>query len=243
MEKTASKSQCSPILSQLNYSEMDTSDVVFRILLRLLGREIAKDDDPRKPEDNLLLLVLLGILGFAGVETVKVIFRRNFGANGLDTLKLGVCFIVFMILAAISTYLGYGNVEVETPLSYKVTGVFHFVFGLLIIEEGLKMKKQAQGASEIPRSYQGDSHLLAFLMENKWWSQKRVQTIAEPLTVLTAGVLLSAFNLLLGLPFVFCAISVWIAPLFGIFTTSEVKNTLHAKGYGKQGDEFTKPNH
>jgi hypothetical protein len=226
--------------SQKKLNAMNDSNIVFRLLLRIFFNESFKDETgPNKSNDNLLMIALVGVLAFSGVETVKIIFRRNFGAKGVDALKLVACFIVFVALGILSFHLSGEETDVGTPLTYKIAGFFHLVLGFFVLGKGLELRKESRKFNIRPENYQGDSHLLAFLLKDGWWSHAKVQTIAEPLITLAVGILLSAVNPILGIPLIFCAISVWIAPLFGFFTSSHVETILHQKGYDSNGGDFT----
>ena len=73
----------------------------------------------------------------------------------------------------------------------------------------IKAISQRGKNEQIHPSYRGDSYVLGFL-EKRGWTQAKIQNVAEPLLVLSIGVLLSVYNILLGIPLIFSALSVWI---------------------------------
>jgi len=168
-----------------------------------------KNDRSKK----IAILLLIVILAYAGVEAVKVIFRNNFGKNGLSITKLIFSFLAFIAVGfiALDSYSTFdingGYSAYDSKNSFLYTSIFYFALALFLLIKGV-IAVIKRTTNNVHPSYRGDSVILGFLMESGW-SQAKVQNLAEPLTVLIIGIFLLPLNLFLGLPLIFCAISVW----------------------------------
>ena len=169
-----------------------------------------KDDKSKK----IAMLLAIVIFAYAGVEAVKLIFRNNFGAKGLDIWRLVLSFGAFIGigLIAFNDYSTYGEYEYLADYgsknSFLITTILYSVLALYILVKGI-IEVRKRSTNSVLSSYRGDSTILSFLKDSGW-SQSKIQNFAEPLLVLAIGIFLSPINFLLGLPLVFCAISVWI---------------------------------
>ena len=72
-------------------------------------------------------------------------------------------------------------------------------------------------------------------------NRSRTQNLEEPFLTLSIGILFAGYNFLLGLPLVFCAISVWAYQLYmDLLGHNHVDKVLEEQGYSKQqGEQFT----
>lgn len=194
---------------------------------------IDSTDEKNKSAQTRLLLFGLGILAFVGVEAVKVVFRKNFGSKGLSLTKIILSSIVFGGLAWFSYNYWQNPDEISSDMgseiSFEIATFFYGFLGVFILIRGIIQK--AKPNEKVHYNYRGDSGLLGFLVKDGW-SQAKVQNFAEPLFVLALGVFLSAVNLVLGVPLMFCAVSVWLHMLMeSIFGVSQIRDKLAEKGY------------
>lgn len=226
---------------------MNNSNDLFGMLFRLVLKNTFNSPSSGNPKDtrgeNELMLALLGILAFVGVEAVKVVFRRNFGKQGLSLIKVVLSFVIFVAISIIAFKLNAPdsgiNPEYGSHKSYIWVSIFYAFLGVFVLIAGLYHQSQIPN-NDVPLHYKGDSYLLSSLIEEKGWKQTNVQNWAEPLLVLLLGGILAYINLLWGLPLVFCAISVWgyqiVEYLFG---QNQVADTIQRRGYSNQSDDFT----
>jgi len=140
--------------------------------------------------------------------------------------------VVFLGIAigAVYGYSEYGGdaVNFGSKNSFAATAVFYFVLIPYLLFKGFKSKKNLKA---IHPNYRGDSFFFSFLMEGGW-SQAKVQNFAEPVFLIAVGIFFLPFNLLLGIPLILCAISVWINLIAEIVLgVGAVRNDLAEKGY------------
>lgn len=176
----------------------------FKYLLESFTNSNPKDNRA----GNMVMLLAVAILAYAGVEAVKLIFRSNFGAKGVSLTRLVLSVVAFLALSGVSFYF-YSNYD-DSPItwaskgSFFYTSIFYVSISAFIIYKGTVKAKNQQ----VNPNYRGDSTVLGFLLKS--WKQSRIQNFAEPLLCLALGVYLAPYNMLLGIPLIFCAISAWL---------------------------------
>lgn len=223
---------------------MKNADDFFNPLAGKAFTELINSTNDKNSSGQIrLVLALLGLLAFVGVETVKVIFRKNFGSKSLNIAKIVLSFLAFVGigLIAITVYAEYGTSDEEQVIgshsSFLVTGLFYFGLGIYVLVKGLVEKAKSKRLMRVYPLFRGESTILSFLIKDGW-SPSRVQTVAEPVLTLALGIFLLAYNLLLGFPVIFCAISVWVYQLFEqvVGVMSVVDNTMQQKGHNRGGN-------
>ena len=165
-------------------------------------------DSKDSKASNMVILLALAILAYAGVEAIKLIFRNNFGSKGVSTTRFVLSVIAFLAIsgASYSMYSGYDNSPMDwaSKSSFLMTSLFYlFLSASMIYKGGVKKRN-----TEVFSSYRGDSSVLSFLSSE--WKQSTIQNFAEPLLCLALGVFLLPYNMLMGIPLIFCAISGWL---------------------------------
>lgn len=190
----------------------------------------------------LSLFIFIALL-YAGVETVKLLFRDNFGKKGVNIVRVIISALAFLALSYVS-YSMYSDFYYEYEVygshkSFLFASITFLVVGLAVLIKGILVSVRDNPVYD--PIYRGDSNILGFLIKDGW-SQSMVQDLAEPLFFLSFGFCLFSFNYVWGLPFIFCAISAWIhlgiESAFGFF--DERKN-LTNKGYAyTHNREFSK---
>ena len=196
-------------------NELPPSDEVFKQLSGSFFHHFAESflNGKNERSQKLAIFLFIVILAYAGVEAVKIFFRSNFGKKGLDIWKWLLSLVAFIAIGiiALNDYLAIEQYSTTLGNSKDFllhTSVFYFVLALLLLVKGI-IEFRKKKTNPVHPSYRGDSTVLGFLGESGW-KQAKIQNLAEPLLVLAVGIFLSPINLLLGLPLVFCAISVWI---------------------------------
>ena len=229
---------------------MKQSEDIFSTLVRMLVKNVVLPDEKEgknsSKQENLILLLLLAVLAFVGSEAVKVIFRNNFGRGALNGFKIILCSLIFWVIAyfafSYSTELGHAepkgeNIEIGYPKTFFFTSIFYLILGFFVLIKGFMNIAKSSRNPQINPLYKGDSYLLEFLL-NTGRSQKGVQNLEEPFSVLSIGVFFSGFNYLLGLPLVFCAISVWGYQIFeAVSGHNDIDKIITEKGYNQQQAE------
>lgn len=158
-------------------------------------------------------IFLLLLLTYAGVEFVKIVFRKRFGKRGIRSAKM-VFVVIAMTIIAIVAYVGYFDTKAISEPIYGskttslYTGIFYTIVVLYISFKTFK-EKGRKNLYSIHENYRGTSTVLNFLIEGGW-QPSTVQNLAEPLLMLAIGVFLLPTSLLLGLPLVISATSYWI---------------------------------
>lgn len=223
---------------------MKESDDLFNSLVRTFAKDVFLPDEKDKGKDNRVLLYLLGILLFVGAEGVKVMFRNNFGKQGLNLFRVILCTLVFWGIALIS-YVNFDDYTQDMYIwgsqkSLLYTAGFYSFFGLFVLIKGIIEYTKAIQRTDIHPYYKGDSYILASILSEKI-SNKRLQMVEEPFLVLSVGVFLSGFNFILGIPLFFCAVSVWGYQIYERFSGhSDIDKVLEQKGYTQQqGEQFS----
>lgn len=180
------------------------SDNFFKYLF-----EAFTDDSKDSRASTILFLIVLAFLAYAGVEAVKLIFRSNFGRKGVSIARLVISVICFLTIGVFSYYYyvnydgsGIGWASKSSFLASVITYSFLSIF---ILFKGVFKRNNLK----VNQNYRGDSTLLGFLVNDNW-KQSQIQNFAEPLLCFVIGIYFSSFNLLWGLPLVFCAISAWL---------------------------------
>lgn len=206
--------------------------------------------DNKNKEGNMMLIIALVLavfifiaLIYAGVEVVKLLFRKNFGKQGVSMFRVVLCAIAFFALAGFcyvaSTDYTYELESLGTKESFFYASIFFLFLGLIVFIKGILSK--VKNNENVPPIYRGDSSVLGFLIKGGW-SQSLVQDLAEPLFFLALGVYLLSFNFIWGLPVIFSAVSTWlhlgIESVFGFF---DERSELSNKGYAyTHNREFSK---
>lgn len=166
------------------------------------------DKDPRS--GNLVFLIGLAILAYAGVEIVNLVFRRNFGSKGINVFRmvLSVLLLFFLAYWSYSYYAEYlpEYGYIGSRSSFLATSIFYVVLAVYVIYKGVGSFGSTE--STLHPSYRGDSSLLGFLIKGGWTPAK-IQNLAEPLLLFALGFFLMPLNLYWGIPLMFCAISSW----------------------------------
>ena len=201
---------------------------------------VADSKDPNKRRSgNILFLIIVAILAYAGVEAAKLLFRKNFGKKGISITRMVLSIIAFLIISGITFYyyttFTLEDASIGSKESFLYTAIFYIVLSGYILFRGIN------SISKNPKieAYRGDSYLLGFLMKGKkGWSQSLVQNLAEPLLLLAFGIFFTGINLFWGIPLIFCAISCWVHLLLEtIVGLVKERNYLSDKrGYFDQED-------
>lgn len=230
------------------------NESLFSVLISLLGRYSIEvfgsliDDDnaagsnrtPSTSSKTLftsvkIMLVILAILLFVGAEAVKVVFRTNFGSKSINPYKLVLCAACFLAMGLFSISVIYENEFLISNFglfSFIATGIFYIFLSLFILIKGFRQKKNAERSSDFSE-YEGNSYILSFLAD-EGWPQKKIKTLAEPLLCIAVGFFFSPINPFLGIPIIFCGLSVWLYQVIeNIWGLNPVKNTLEQKGYSE----------
>ncbi len=183
-----------------------------------LLKELVKKDDPNRPSDpNAQMraqLLAFGILAFIGEEAIQVVFRKNFGAQGLSRWRIVLCVILFELIAIACFAMSFAGepIPVASPASFILAGFFYLLLGVYVIWKGWADWKEAQSNTRVHPDFAGESNLLSFLIKDGW-SQSKVQYLAEPLLVIAIGILFCGINPFWGIPLIYCGISVWVCAI------------------------------
>lgn len=185
------------------------SESLFKQLLEYIFK-------PSTPgSENRGLLAVLGLLAFVGEEAVQVLFRKNFGKDGLNPVRVIVCFVFFELIAVICFLIwGYADHPFKvggSQTSFIWAGTFYMLLGLTVLIKGKKDIENSKISTKTYK-YAGDSALLGFLT-SEGWSHAKIQSIWEPIFVIAIGTFLSFINLLWGIPVIYCGLSVWICSI------------------------------
>ncbi len=227
----------------------NTDDLFNNFVAHGARNLIDSTDDKNTAAQTRLMLTLLGILAFVGIEAVKVVFRKNFGRKGISMVRIVLCSLIFAFIAA-SAFNTWsegqtGDMdEAGNHASFLAVTVFYSILAFFVLVKGIIEKVKAVRSTTVNPYYRGESSLLNFLVK-EGWSQNRVQNLAEPLLALGMGVFLASVNLMWGLPLMFCAASVWCYALVEVlFGSSHVTETLQEKGHKQgQNNEFSQINY
>lgn len=220
---------------------MHNSNDLFGLLLRIVLKNTINPNSSGNPNDhraeNELTLAALGLLAFVGADAMNVIFRKNFGSQGLNLFRVVLAFIAFLLIAVGAFFFSNPEFEMDARLgsheSYVVVSIFYVVLAFYVLIKGIKHKK-VSATLNINPEYAGDSSLLSGLIEKDGWSQRNVQKWAEPFLTLFSGGLLAAINLLWGLPIIFCALSIWGRQIAGyVLGWDTVSKKMQQHGYRK----------
>ena len=223
---------------------MSQSDDVFKKLSGEVVKNYIESTDEKNEKANMLFWYsLLGVLFFVGSEAAKVIFRKNFGKKGIGTTKLLLCSIVFILIGIFAFFLSKSNnhsLVVENQTEFLIAAVFYIILGVYVLVKGLGAVEKAKNNDSAAPNYKGDSELLSFLI-TEGVQQNTVQNLAEPFLLIVLGLFLASFNYILGIPLIFCGVSVWVEQVLEkIFGVNQVQETLNTKGYNQnKGDDFT----
>lgn len=158
--------------------------------------------------------IFIALMTYAGVEFVKILFRKNFGKTGLRSSKL---IFVCIALAILVVFAAIGYADYENVKNYWIygsknallfTAIFYSFLILFVAIRGL-IEKNRNNIHPIS-SYRGTSTVLSFLIE-QGWKPSLVQNLAEPILLMAIGVfLIPTTSLLLGGPLVLFSISYWL---------------------------------
>ncbi len=201
---------------------------------RMLGQMIVESMKDKKDKTAQLRIQLLaiGILAFIGEEAVQVVFRKNFGAQGLSRWRIVLCVILFELIAVACFAMSQAGEEmpIASPASFILAGLFYLLLGVYVIWKGWADWREAQSNTQVHPHFAGESNLLSFLIKDGW-SQSKVQYLAEPLLVIAIGVLFCGINIFWGIPLIYCGISVWVCAIVeAIFSEPALS-------------QYTQPNH
>jgi hypothetical protein len=184
-----------------------------------VGAARIKDGDPAKIIAGIFFFSLAFI--FSGAETTKVYFRKNFakGAVGFFQVLIGSIALILWGVWALTIggiiQFGTDNMEearaisvIAGSINFALTGLFYIIIGIYTLKCGYtEWRYPAIHGSEL-----GESVDLGFLRKDGW-SEYKIKQKAEPLTLLSVGVLFFALNPLLGIPLLFFGLSVGVLNL------------------------------
>lgn len=199
-------------------NQLPPSDDVFEQLSGSFFNNSFKSITNNKDNASKVRMIVFAIvlLTYVGVEAVRIIFRSNFGRKGIGIWQFIISIIVFVAITVFSynSYSSFDNYMADygSETSFFYTAIFYFGLSIFLLVKGI-VEIRKKGKTTKSDSYRGDSILLGFLSESGW-NQAKIQNLAEPLLVLAIGVSLSPINLLLGLPLIISAISVWVHYLY-----------------------------
>lgn len=166
------------------------------------------------------ILILLGYLLLALLlvipEGTRVIFRHNFGKDGISLLRIiicTICFAFFSYLAFTEEHFDYDiKKSTSTSISFYITGTIFALLAVLILIKGCISWNRAKPYSD----HRGDSGLLSFL-HNYNIKPNIIQLIAEPFYIITLGILFCFYNIVGGTAIIFCGVSIWLCALLEYF--------------------------
>ncbi|RAJ89908.1 hypothetical protein LX87_05597 [Larkinella arboricola] len=195
-----------------------------------------------------LFLAVAGILVFVGAEVVKVVFRKNFGREGLSLTRVILSFICLLIIS-ILFFSDILDDEIGSKASNIFMGVLYGSIAFYTLIAGVKEwkishdpKRLPKNYKNVPEDYKGSSTLLSFLLD-EGWKQSAVQNFIEPITIILVAIGLTLVNLVAGIPLAFCAVSIWLYQLaefiFGF--NNHVDDVLKNQGHrteNKQAPRF-----
>ena len=177
-----------------------------------------KGNNENRPAQLKLILTLIALAAFitllVGAEGVKVVFRRNFGKGGINLFRIILCSLGFFSVA-IASFTIIADNDASVPFmisshSFLVTAIIFTLLGIYTLEQGIRAWRTARTSTLT--FYKGDNYRLNFLVQ-KGWSERKIQNVAEPLIVINLGIWFCFFNLLGGLIFIICGLSVWFTLL------------------------------
>ncbi|GAB5552878.1 MAG: hypothetical protein Sapg2KO_24690 [Saprospiraceae bacterium] len=171
----------------------------------------------------IILLIAFVMLLYASCEVVFLLLRNKFGTKGVKKSRALLASILFLILGYFS-YKWHTNyygeiVSFGSEESYLYASFTFLVVGIIVLFRGITVGGK-DDSDVVDPIYRGNSWLLGGLVK-EGLKQSVVQDILEPLLFLAFGFFLFSYNMVWGLPFMFCAISCWfhlgIESLFGFF--------------------------
>lgn len=203
---------------------MNNSETFFKNLLGMAGKNlIDSTDDRNKAATFRLTLALLGILTFVGREAILIIFRKNFADGSLSLLRIILCFLVFAGIGILFYSLSFDTGDdfirwSGNPSSYKVTGIFIFLMGLIVLIKGIiEFNKSRKYSSH---NLNGESYLYKVLSKDGW-KNSLIQNFAEPFIFILIGGIFSIYNFIGFIPLAVCSISYWLNLLIVIMFDSK----------------------
>lgn len=182
----------------------------------LIGKAINEGIESTRKDNNpayiRLVIALAGILLFVGNEAVKVIFRKNYGFNGISMFRVIVCFLCFLLLGIISVTFSFESSEKLSEMwfgrvSFFVSGAFYIGLSFYLLRKALLGRKNSIQRQDYS-NYHGDNDLLN-LLHLHGWSESKIKYLAEPLYTLLLGTAVLFYNPFASIPFFICALSVW----------------------------------
>lgn len=214
---------------------MRHSEAIFKQIStsfpKYLFESIVNGKDERT--SNVVVLMSLALLAYAGVETTQLAFRRNFGKKGVSPTRFVLSSIAFFVIAWFAYSFHTGKFIGDwwgAQSSFLFTAIFYLILGLYTLITGI-IAASKDNPNVFDEFYRGDSFLLSFLVAGGW-KPSLIQNLAEPLLLFAIGVFFLPYSLLLGLPLVFCAISTWLhAGLEFYLEVGEERNRFANEGH------------
>lgn len=167
-------------------------------------------DNPEKPPPTaiaILIITLFALLTFLGNKAVETVFRKHIEVKKWDLFLIILTSIGFMGLS-IASFVMMNDFDIAEANgtfisdSFLVTGILLVVLAVYIMAKGIRYFRK-------PVKYAFRQSILTSL-EKEGWSQRKIQTLGEPLLVVIIGVTCFLLNPIASLGLIFCAISVWI---------------------------------
>lgn len=219
----------------------NSKDEMFNYLWKLFAKKTVESETNGKRDDSLIFtLIVLGILAFVGYEAVRVFFRKNFGMTVGNWIRVGLCVLCFAAIAVVAfTNVDSTNsfgTDSDSSDARFATGIIYSVFAITLLVKSIKDRNRH--GDDL---YNGDSVLLHFLKKD--WGQALVQNLAEPILALTLGVVFCMFDLIGGIPLIFCALSAWGNTLFELlYQDRSTQSTVDRMNAGKNKKKFHQVN-
>lgn len=226
---------------------MDKGEL-FNTVAAKAVEHIFKSYDKKTKDDKVfqmkLAAFILGFFLFIGSEAVKIVFRSDFGAKGINIYKIFVCFICFLIWGLVPLF-AFSNEPISGGVIGAIISLLFFVilaFHVLLkgIRENNKANDQENNRKKgktLPQDFEGKSVLLSFLLKDGW-SETKIQNIAEPLLTFAIGVFFLAISPPASIAIIFCSISIWTLQIYNyVFGYNKVRETLSNHGYETGSEE------
>lgn len=170
------------------------------------------DSSGKRKATTFSVLFFIALMTYAGVEFLKITFRKNFGKKGLSSVKLIFVGIALGIIATIAFIVAFKEDAPDHQVWFGDqktalwTGIIYIVLILYVAIIGFIEKGKV--GHEIP-AYRGTSKILGFMI-NEGWKPAKVQDLIEPLLLAAIGVALLSTSVLLGAPLIFFSVSYWL---------------------------------
>lgn len=178
-------------------------------------------------------LAALIVLLFMGAEAVRALFRKNYGVSGERGARALFVFALFTATSVLAFYAMIIVDDKEIPEwflflqgsdMHLITGVLYSALALHVLIKTIRY--WIRTAQDKISPFDEGVSILAKYSKFRSWTKRDLFCKAEPLITIAIGFIYGVFDIIGGIPLIFCGLSVWGNELYQSVKGYEIKKDM-----------------